>query len=697
MSVAASVVLAPSALPLDHVVVKKERINPVILTQLLSHPDITDEARTALRAYQRRVKEGRVEVHYTLGYKVKASEEFSGRYYPKGGLTLQGLPREVRNLLAGEFYYDVDLKNAQPTLLLQMARKRGLVCPVLDEFCADRETLLRSFCEDRDEAKKMVMKALYGGSTEGMPPFLQRLGDEVRLITQTLVSLHLLAIPPSLRKNSPASLAAYLLQSEEKKCLMEMEKALHRRGWDMEVLIHDGGLVARREDAVLNEAVLREVEKEVETATGYAVELALKPMKSNIVMEHAVDEYAAMKAEFEMTHFKVMSPFQFVRVDGEELQLMSQADLRGCYHNKLLRDGKSFIERWLADPTMLTYAKMVFAPMGEPPKGCYNTFQGWKVKPVEGDASAVHRLLDLIAHHDEAVKTYLLKYHAWMVQRPHIKTGICIIYASERHGTGKDTWTNFFAGLLGSRYTSNTSDPANNWFGRFTAHLEHCVYAKCEELTFADSKQHSNRFKGNITATEITYEDKGVRPYNAKSYTNYAATTNNLVPVLLEDKERRFVLLNPSDEKAGDCAFWREMYAELGKPEVQSAFMNELMNLDLTGFDPRENRPITELYEEIATQQAPFHAKFFQFLLETDTFPNGFITGGDLTRRLNDYLRTYVPNFPPRTPQAVGKALQLYVEAGAMEKHRYNYGQSYVLDAEKTIAFLREKKWYAEA
>ena len=61
MSVAA-VVLAPPALPLDHTIVKKERINPVILSQLLSHPELTEETRTALRAYQKRVKDGRVEV-----------------------------------------------------------------------------------------------------------------------------------------------------------------------------------------------------------------------------------------------------------------------------------------------------------------------------------------------------------------------------------------------------------------------------------------------------------------------------------------------------------------------------------------------------------------------------------------------------------------------------------------------------------
>ena len=89
-----------------------------------------------------------------------------------------------------------------------MARKRGLMCRVLAEFCEDREDLLRTFSAQRDEAKKMVMKALYGGSTEGMPSFLVRLGEEVRTITQTLVDLHITQIPPTLRKNSPASVAA---------------------------------------------------------------------------------------------------------------------------------------------------------------------------------------------------------------------------------------------------------------------------------------------------------------------------------------------------------------------------------------------------------------------------------------------------------------------------------------------------------
>ena len=687
--------LAPATLPLEHVIPKKERINPDVLTRLVSHPDLSEETRTALRAYQKRVKDGRVEVQYTLGYKVKGAEEYSGRYYARGGTTLQNFPREVRNLLAGEYYDDVDFKNAQPSIALQMAQKNGLVCRTLAEYCEERETLLGTFHPQREKAKKMAMTALYGGSTDGMPPFLQRLGEEMRTLLQTLVRLYRENVPPTLRKNSVPSLGSYLLQTEEKKCLLEAEKALNRRGFVMEVLIHDGGLVAKREEP-LTPAILREVEKEVADATGYTMELALKPMDSTLTLEGVEDDYRVKKTEFEKTHFKILSPFQFAHLDGDNIQTFSQNDLRGRYHNMLLRDGTSFIEKWLLDPSILTYKKMVFAPMCEPPVGCFNTFLGWRVKPKKGGDTAVyHILLNLMVRHNPAHKDWLFKYHAHIVQKPYEKTGVCVVYCSEQQGTGKDTHNDAFANLLGAQYTSNTGDPANNWFGRFTAHMERCVYAKCEELAFADSKAHANRFKSNITATEVTYEAKGITPYNAPSYTNYAATTNNPVSVLLEDKERRFVLFNPSDEKAGDHAFWEWVHAELAKPEVQAAYMDELMSADLTGFHPRKNRPITELYESNTIAQAPFHAKFFQFALESESLPIGWITGHDLAKRINDYLARYCPNYPARTPQAIGKALLPYMEAGAIQKERRNYGFVYLMDAEPLHAYLLKQKWWS--
>jgi hypothetical protein len=89
-------------------------------------------------------------------------------------------------------------------------------------------------------------------------------------------------------------------------------------------------------------------------------------------------------------------------------------------------------------------------------------------------------------------------------------------------------------------------------------------------------------------------------------------TTNNDVPVFIEDSDRRFVLIEASSEKKGDHDFWNRIHSELAKPAVQSAYHHYLLNLDLSDFDPARDRPITEYYKDTKQSFVPYHARFFQ-------------------------------------------------------------------------------------
>jgi hypothetical protein len=40
-----------------------------------------------------------------------------GRYFPKGSLSLQSLPREIRHTIAKEFWYDMEIVNSHPKIL----------------------------------------------------------------------------------------------------------------------------------------------------------------------------------------------------------------------------------------------------------------------------------------------------------------------------------------------------------------------------------------------------------------------------------------------------------------------------------------------------------------------------------------------------------------------------------------------------
>ena len=94
--------------------------------------------------------------------------------------SLQGCPKEVRLLLAGGLYYDVDMVNSLPNVARQLD-ELGWVPPscleALKELCSDRTTWLQGIVEyhgltgtpelgvtPRDVAKELPIRLLHGGS-----------------------------------------------------------------------------------------------------------------------------------------------------------------------------------------------------------------------------------------------------------------------------------------------------------------------------------------------------------------------------------------------------------------------------------------------------------------------------------------------------------------------------------------------------
>ena len=90
-----------------------------------------------------------------------------GRHYARGGywekkangthkwrtVSLQGCPREVRGLLAGEYYHDVDMVNSLPNVAKQL-HKLGMTSEanvrVLNQLCAERKKVFAELIEYYD-------------------------------------------------------------------------------------------------------------------------------------------------------------------------------------------------------------------------------------------------------------------------------------------------------------------------------------------------------------------------------------------------------------------------------------------------------------------------------------------------------------------------------------------------------------------
>ncbi len=276
----------------DTAILKTELYDVDFARQLIDDKTISKEMRDKLRLYCKSANyKNHRDVPYKLGRYTK--HEHMGRYCAVGGLSLQTLSRDIRNAISGEFYWDLDIVNAQPTLLKQYADRNGWKTEVLTQYINARDEYLSLICEnmnvERWEAKEKVIAICFGcgrGAVEGMPEFFtEQFYAEIRGIMKNNWELNKKSMKwIEKMPNYVGKALAHILQTEERKCLMAIDDALAKHRRSLDVLIHDGGLVRKKEnETAFPTVLLTEIEKAVEVATGYKVQLLIKPMKTTFV------------------------------------------------------------------------------------------------------------------------------------------------------------------------------------------------------------------------------------------------------------------------------------------------------------------------------------------------------------------------------------------------------------------------------
>jgi len=707
--------------PLLEEVHKIEVFDVEFANQLRSNPDVPKDERDKLRRYVKKTENiNHVKVIYKLGKAMRSQHLNLGRLCPTEGIGLQSFQRDVRAALTERYYWDVDIVNAQPTLIVQYCEREGWDCRALKRYVEMRDEILSEMCRnlsiERWESKERIIALLYGGNAEGLTPFITReLYPEVRRITSNVWTKN--AETLKWLKNQPNFMGrgmAYIFQTEERKVLLALDRALTRRGRSLDVLIHDGGLVRKKaNETEFPTRILREVEEDIKEETSYVVRLSLKPLETTIERDGDADaEYERKKIEWEEngdrfgnTYFKLLFPSVFVALNADgKMTLMSKTDLLQNEENNFLTDGTLFIKKWLADPTLRTYQRLVFAPKKEVPSYEYNIFTGFAVPPKEsGDISRVKELLYLISGKDDRVVQYIEKWLAVKFQRPWMKTKVCIIVYGEE-GVGKETFWNFVGSILGSVCFYNTKTPEHDVFAKFNFGTEKALLVKMEEANFQTNKENADKLKGLITQETENYEQKGKDKIVLNDYRDYVMTTNHHTPITMTEHDRRFMMVNASNDRKVDkhspmevqranSDWWNETYALLDKEETKSAYHHYLLNVDITDFVPQRDRIFTDYYQEVQSKfTRHYHSKWFQTQLEmdderTESFEwrakslfNDMKGGSKF--ELNE------TNF--------GRDLKQYIEAGVLTKKRDRWGVAYICDPQKMKAFLVEKGWWFE-
>jgi hypothetical protein len=666
-------------------------------TNSYTKPDLGNLSR-----YKKNRKGGNI---VTVVYELKGEGKKAnlGRLYAKNCGSLQSFPSDIRNALLEKHYWDCDIVNAHYTILSRLADSWGLKTEAIQQYVQNREYELNKVSANRRIAKTAFLKVAYGGSiklynreyTDGISPdgdisLLKRIESEIKIIVDNCWMKYERYHKLVKKDNPKFSLFSLILQTEERRCLLAIDEFLKLNGRQMDIYIHDGGEIRKLEgEKEFPSDLLRKAEQYVFEKVGYPISLIIKPFQHCFVEPDKSNSYESVKKTFEDNHFKLMYPPCYVRVIDKKLQFLTKADLNLMYENLYYDTASDFIPRWLGDKTIRTYQKIVFKPKLEIEDTEYNLFQGFETEPVEGDITAVKKVLNLISNNDPVVADYIEKLMAHIIQKPYEKTQKCLIVYSPEEGAGKDTYFDLIGRILGD-YFFNSASAKNDVLGKFNSQWRQSFLVKMEELNFLDTKENLENFKSIITAPNLIFQEKGKESIKLDNYTTFVATTNNNISVKVSDTNRRFVFVQASAERVGDIKFWNEIQPILHSKECASAYLHHLLNIDLSEFDYRES-PVTDYSTELKKAFIPYSANFFQKEIEENPSHTEFEYTG---RSLMDTIRS-IHKFE-LSDYKIGVDLKVFSDRGVLVKKRYNSGIKYKVDKDAMQEFLKEKGWWYE-
>lgn len=586
-----------------------------------------------LRKYRKLSKYGRATatIEYVLG---KAGAGYgAGRLNAKGGVGIQCMPQRVRGFLLPKGadgkpdVYDLDMCNAQPAFLLGWAKQFGWACPCLEDYCSNRESVLADLMErngwTRGEAKENMLKPLFCGPADGLDPaYVAELGALRRnLLKQFPDGLKQMERSKSTNKEGGA--AAWILQTEERHCLMVLCNELARRKRTVTTLIHDGlhvkkiagedefppELLLACEDALLRERKL-------------AMKLAVKPIETDIVMpaeQRSAEEIAlaAFVEKYNPVMVRTPQHYEEGAIDGSgNREPFKRQEFLHIHEHETYEvvEPSGRVKRvpvavaWLQSGQKQIVDHHVFAPPPRSvPLNCDNRFTGFAFESLpefprsklaeveERVARVLWHFNHIIAASDAASANFLQNYNAHMIQFPGELPGVGILLRSREEGAGKDTAVILLKHIIGDPLCVNFAS-VSDLLHPFAFDRACKIVVQLEEISAVDREQNSNLVKHFLTSSTLRTQRKGIDFAAFDNCSRVVATTNE--HHLLPKSDRRWVFLEVSQSKVGDADYFVGLNEAVDDPRVWKLmgerFKAVNLSLGAQHWHPRSNIPMTD-------------------------------------------------------------------------------------------------------
>lgn len=252
-----------------------------------------------------------------------------------------------------------------------------------------------------------------------------------------------------------------------------------------------------------------------------------------------------------------------------------------------------------------------FDPTGLDKKIKANLFDGLETQPVHGKCEAI---LDLLMHlcggmTETGVRDYkwILKWLAYPLQNVGAKMRTALIIHGLQ-GIGKNLFFDLIRKMYG-KYgeiigQEQLESPFNSW-------ASHKLFLVANEVAPSNEKYHSkNKLKALITEDSIMIRSLYVNPYSESNHMNIVFLSNDLMPVVIEEDDRRHMVIWCGDKP--DVDFFNDIYAEINNGGVEALLSYLTYEVDCTGFDEHSKPLLNDAKKQLINLCLDNASLFFQ-------------------------------------------------------------------------------------
>ena len=202
---------------------------------------------------------------------------------------------------------------------------------------------------------------------------------------------------------------------------------------------------------------------------------------------------------------------------------------------------------------------------------------------------------------------FLLKWLAYPLQNMGGKMATCVLMHGDTQGAGKSLlFGKIFKKIYGDYHTTVGQQQLDSNYNEW---IENKLFGLFEEIV--DNKKKHNvmgMIKHLITGETLYVSKKFVSGWEMDNHLNTVFLSNNTQPLPIEEKDRRFLVLNPT--KALEGKLYEAVMQEINSEGIR-AFFTVLMGMDLGDFNGHTKPPITKAKKALIDYSRPGFDTFY--------------------------------------------------------------------------------------